>query len=80
MMTIKQMFPLLCVLFTGVVNGQVVWTEPALPTPDDQVTLYYDASQGNGELAGVIPVYIHTGVITSNSFILINKKRKQQNI
>ena len=25
-----------------------------------QVTLYYDATQGNGELHGTIPVYIHT--------------------
>ena len=31
------------------------------------MTLYYDASQGNGELDGIIPVYIHTGLITSQS-------------
>ena len=40
---------------------------PSFPSADDQVTLYYDASQGNGELTGVIPVYIHTGLITSGS-------------
>ena len=34
---------------------------------DDQVTLYYDASEGNGDLSGTIPVYIHTGLITSAS-------------
>ena len=39
----------------------------AFPTVDDQVTLYYNSALGNGELQGVIPVYIHTGVITSNS-------------
>ena len=47
--------------------GQIVWTEPAFPTQDDQVTLYYDANLGTGQLVGVIPVYIHTGVITSAS-------------
>lgn len=56
-----------CFLLATSALGQIVWTEPALPSPNDQVTLYYDASQGNGELNGVIPVYIHTGVITSNS-------------
>ena len=45
----------------------MVWTDPPFPSADDQVTLYYDASQGNGELTGVIPVYIHTGLITSGS-------------
>lgn len=54
-------------LMAGPLVAQVVWTEPALPSPEDQVTLYYDAGEGNGELTGVIPVYIHTGVITSSS-------------
>lgn len=49
------------------VLAQVVWTDPPFPSADDQVTLYYDASQGNGELDGIIPVYIHTGLITSQS-------------
>ena len=47
--------------------GQIVWTEPAFPTQDDQVTLYYNSNLGSGGLIGVIPVYIHTGVITSVS-------------
>ncbi len=53
-----------------IINGlsaQVVWTEPAFPTIDDQVTLYYDATEGNGDLTGVIPIFIHTGVISSES-------------
>jgi 1,4-alpha-glucan branching enzyme len=59
---------LLMLLLAGIgATSQVVWTEPALPSQDDVVTLYYDAAEGNGELTGVIPVYIHTGVITSNS-------------
>ncbi|MEO0405548.1 MAG: hypothetical protein AAF193_11815, partial [Bacteroidota bacterium] len=48
-------------------QGQIIWTEPAFPTQDQQVTLYYDASQGNGDLDGVLPLYAHTGVITNLS-------------
>ena len=58
---------LLAVLAPLTHQAQVIWTVPAFPTTDDQVTLYYNSSEGNGELEGVIPVYIHTGVITSNS-------------
>lgn len=54
-------------LFFSALNAQVIWTEPAFPTQNDQVTLYYNSSEGNGELTGVVPVYIHTGVITSDS-------------
>ena len=57
----------ICLLIPRLLEGQVVWTEPAFPTVDDQVTLYYNSALGNGELQGVIPVYIHTGVITNNS-------------
>lgn len=55
------------VLIIGALNGQVIWTVPAFPTQEDQVTLYYNATQGNGDLTGVVPIYIHTGVITSAS-------------
>ena len=51
-----------------------MWTEPAFPTQDDVVTLYYDVSQGNAALIDEEPpcppcpfVYAHTGVITSVS-------------
>lgn len=60
-------FALFAVLSVISLNGQIVWTEPAFPTQDDVVVLYYDATEGNGEVAGVVPLYIHTGVITSNS-------------
>ena len=48
-------------------QSQIVWTEPSFPTVEDQVTLYYNSALGNGDLQSVIPIYIHTGVITSNS-------------
>ena len=54
-------------MMAGGLAAQVVWTDPPFPSIDDQVTLYYDATEGNGELAGTIPVYIHTGLITSES-------------
>ena len=54
--------------------AQIVWTEPAFPTQDDVVTLYYDLSQGNAALLNEEPpcppcpfVFAHTGVITSDS-------------
>lgn len=40
---------------------------PVFPKTDDDVTITFDATQGNGALAGVSPVYAHAGVITSQS-------------
>jgi len=49
-------------------SGVVVWTEPEFPTQLDNVTVYFDAAEGNGALAGFSSaVYAHTGVITSQS-------------
>ncbi len=55
-------------------QSQIVWTEPAFPTQDDVVTLYYDVAEGNAALADEEPpcppcpfIYAHTGVITSES-------------
>jgi glycosidase len=48
--------------------GQVVWTEPAFPTQFDDVIVYFDATKGNGALAGHTgDVYAHAGVITDQS-------------
>jgi len=48
-------------------QAQIITTIPAFPTQNDTITVIYDASQGNGELINTLPVYAHTGVITSNS-------------
>ncbi|MFM9984535.1 MAG: alpha-amylase family glycosyl hydrolase [Flavobacteriales bacterium] len=48
-------------------QAQILWSDPAFPTQDDQVTLYYNAALGNAGVMGVIPLYIHTGVITTVS-------------
>jgi 1,4-alpha-glucan branching enzyme len=49
-------------------GAQVVWTEPYFPKATDPVTIYYDASQGTAGLKDCgCTVYIHTGVVTSQS-------------
>lgn len=50
-----------------IATAQIVTTDPPFPTANDVVTITYDATQGSGQLAGVSPVYIHTGVITDLS-------------
>jgi hypothetical protein len=49
------------------VASQVVEVNPVFPKLNDDVTVTFNASQGNGALMGVAPVYAHTGVITSES-------------
>ncbi|NBV05590.1 MAG: hypothetical protein EBS08_08020, partial [Cytophagia bacterium] len=50
------------------VSAQVLRSIPRFPTDTSLVTILYDASQGNGALAGVAPpIYAHTGVITNLS-------------
>lgn len=49
-------------------RGPLVWTEPPFPTQSDDVTVYFDAKEGNGALAGFDgPVFAHTGLITNQS-------------
>lgn len=57
---------LLCTGFE--VIGQVASSIPRFPSDTSTVTVIFDASQGNGALAGVNPpIYAHTGVITNLS-------------
>lgn len=49
-------------------QGQILTAEPAAPTADDSVIIYYDATQGNKGLMNFTGnVYAHTGVITDAS-------------
>jgi len=58
----------LLVFIYGFAEAQVVTTNPQFPVPDGSVTIYFDASQGNAELADYVgDIYAHTGVITENS-------------
>ncbi|MBL7941386.1 MAG: hypothetical protein JNM00_01380, partial [Flavobacteriales bacterium] len=49
------------------VHTQILTSDPPFPTQDDVITIYYNTTSGNGDLAGVIPVYAHTGVISNYS-------------
>lgn len=60
------LFILSC-LTSFVSQAQVVTLNPQFATQDDQVTVTFDATLGNGELVGETQVYAHTGVITNVS-------------
>jgi glycosidase len=47
--------------------AQTIEVSPSFPTINDEVTIIYDATQGNAALVGVAQIYAHTGVITSTS-------------
>ena len=49
------------------IQAQVVEVIPVFPKVSDNVTIIFDATQGNGALTGVSPVYAHAGLITSES-------------
>jgi hypothetical protein len=46
------------------IKAQITVT-PNFPTVDDNITLTYDATQGNAVLSSTTPVYLHTGVTTT---------------
>lgn len=47
--------------------SQILDLSPSFPTQEDQVSIIYDATQGNGALLGQTEVYCHTGLITQAS-------------
>ena len=60
----KSIYALVFALISNVTFSQILSVSPAFPTINDVVTIVYDATEGNGALTGVSPVYAHTGVIT----------------
>ncbi len=62
----KQLF-LLPLLLLGLRVVAQVTCQPVFPTQSGQVTIFFDATQGNGALTGISPVFAHMGVITSAS-------------
>ncbi|MEZ4985330.1 MAG: hypothetical protein R2795_09890 [Saprospiraceae bacterium] len=48
------------------VQAQYVVLTPASAGAEDAATLIFDASEGNGELAGASKVYMHHGVVTDS--------------
>ncbi len=64
----KRMIFLLAIFFAAQINAQVVTTLPEYPTQYDSIVITFDATQGDGGLAGYTgDVYAHTGVITNLS-------------
>lgn len=63
----KNLYSILLALLSLNLSAQILSSTPAFPTQTDQITIIYDATSGNGDLTGFIPVYAHTGVISSNS-------------
>ncbi|MCB0515721.1 MAG: alpha-amylase family glycosyl hydrolase [Chitinophagales bacterium] len=64
----KILFSILSLCFVFTAKAQLVYTEPIFPTVDAPVTIFFDATQGSGGLANCnCDVYLHTGVITSES-------------
>ncbi len=67
---LKKVFGFLIIIisvFSHGVFSQVFTWEPEFPTFYDSVTITYNAALGNGELAGIQPIYAHTGILTSIS-------------
>lgn len=58
---------LLIFICSQFIYSQVLTWTPRFATADDSISIIYDATQGNGALANVFPVYAHTGVITNLS-------------
>ena len=70
MRTSSLRFGLLLAVLLGlsdILKAQVVSIDPPFPSQNDSVTVTYNATLGNGALVGVVPVYAHTGVITTTS-------------
>ena len=60
-------------------TAQVVRVSPIFPQKHSDVTITYDATQGNGALTGVTPIYAHTGLITNRSSTPTDWKYTQGN-
>ena len=65
-MNLNQIYLFTFILLNNLGFSQIIQVNPAFPTVNDVITVQYDATQGNGGLNGVSPVYTHTGVITQS--------------
>lgn len=61
-------FIIVASLYSASLLAQVVTLDPSFPTPDGSLTITFDATRGDGGLAGFTgDVYLYTGLITSES-------------
>jgi len=64
----KSLVPALFLILLTFAGLQAqVTCDPAFPSIDDNVTITYNATQGNAALTGIAPVFVHTGLITNQS-------------
>ncbi len=63
----KTIFTSIICLFCIVSYAQIITSNPACPTADQPVTIFYDSNLGTGGLTEITPVYLHSGLITSES-------------
>lgn len=77
---IKQILFCCISVLTGAPMLAQVSVVPPFPKLNDDVTVYYNATEGNGALNNVPPpIYAHTGVITNNSTSPSDWKHVQTN-
>ena len=63
----KRLLVLMLFLIGAKGYSQVVTTSPSIFTIDQQVTIVFDATQGNAGLVGVGSVFMHSGIVTNSS-------------
>ena len=63
----KLLFTLFFIANSAQLFAQILNVSPAFPTSTDIVTITYKATEGNGSLTGISPIYMHAGLITSAS-------------
>ena len=69
-----------CFVLVGTwASGQILSVTPAFPSQNDTVEIIYDATEGNGALTGISPVYAHAGLITNQSTSPTDWKHVQGN-
>jgi 1,4-alpha-glucan branching enzyme len=67
MKSMRKIFLAIVCLISAQAFSQVVTHTPNYVTANDSITIIFNASQGNGALAGADSVWIHTGLITDRS-------------
>ena len=68
MRSLQPLIFLFLFIFQNSLSAQIIWTEPTFPTENEPVNVFFDATKGTAGLAGCnCDVYVHAGLITSNS-------------
>lgn len=59
----RLFYSVLIILICSSAFGQIVTINPSSATGDDEITIFYDATQGTAGLVGASKVYMHSGVV-----------------